>query len=411
MALENIPVWPFPADWSSPVTETLEWLTDVSQSPSGAEQRRCLRYFPRKTLDWSVVAWDDERALLDNLLSAYGAGNWYVPLWHDVRISSDVAASNFIPCTPWSFNMRSGTAIFIAGSSLFDYQIAEVSSLSQSGITLTEPLNRLVPGGSMIYPMTIGRLVEQPAQSALSDACTTAEPQFLVVEPPIDTGAAQPNEAAGLSDIYRGFYVLTLQPNWSDRTERGQQRLLSEFDNRINAPARVDTALRPFPTQKMQWIVDGAADHNKFYTLLQYLRGRTNAVWLPTWMDDMRLSGPIQPNASNMSVMRTGYTLAGGPRPEREHFMLELIDGRRFYRRITSATSTSTNERLLFDDPFGELIEPSSVLRICFITLMRLDQDSVQIEHLTDMQGVAEAEVTFRSAPDIRTATPAFVRA
>lgn len=48
MTIENIPVWPIEPNWNEPVKETLEWLTDIMTSPTGAEQRRCLRKYPRK---------------------------------------------------------------------------------------------------------------------------------------------------------------------------------------------------------------------------------------------------------------------------------------------------------------------------------------------------------------------------
>ena len=406
MALAPHPVWPFPPNWNSSVTETLEWLTDVLQSPTGSEQRRCLRFLPRKSIDFSICAWDDERTLLDNLLMSHSAGDWYLPLWYDAMVTTNNNAGPRIPCAP-SANITAGSAVFITGSNPFDYQVGEVASRDANGITLTAALGRSVPAGTIVHPMTVGRLIEQPPLVAITDGCVTAEPQFLITEDPRDSGIPS-NEAAGLTDTYRDFYVLNLPPNWTDRTERGQERLLSEFDNQINTPVRTDTALRPFPTQKMQWILDGAGDHQKFYSLLQILRGRTTAVWVPTWMDDFRIAAGIGPAATTITVARSGFVLAGGPRPERQDIVIELVDGRRFYRRITNATSTSTTEVLTINQPFGVGIAMAEVLRIAFISLMRLDHDSVQIDHLTDLQGVSEVDVTFRAAPNSRLELTAF---
>lgn len=221
-------------------------------------------------------------------------------------------------------------------------------------------------------------------------------------------GRLQPNTEAGLVDEYSGFHVFTLESDWSDRLDRGQQRLLDTIESATGMPEQVDTARRPFPTQRHQWVLDGAGDHARFYALAQVLRGRATPVWVPTWMDDMRLAAATTVSGSTISVARCGFTLAGGPRPEREHIMIETVDGRHIYRRITDSAMAGANETLLLNAPIGEVLSPSNVLRICFMSLMRLDHDSIEIDHKTDLEGVSEVQVTFRAAPNTRVAEAAF---
>lgn len=221
-------------------------------------------------------------------------------------------------------------------------------------------------------------------------------------------GRLQPNAEAGLVEEYDGFHVLTLESDWSDRLDRGQQRLLDTIESATGMPEQVDTARRPFPTQRHQWVLEGAGDHAQFYALAQVLRGRATPVWVPTWMDDMRLAAPTTISGSTVTVARCGFTLAGGPRPEREHIMIETVDGRHIYRRITNSAVAGINETLLLSAPIGEVLSPSNVLRICFMSLMRLDHDSIEIDHKTDIEGVSEVQVTFRAAPNTRVAEAAF---
>lgn len=417
MALLEIPVWPFPPDWSSRVSETLEWVTDILQSPTGSEQRRSIRFFPRKTLDFSVTLWDSEATFLDNLLMSYSAGDWYLPIWYETIVTSEQSTTTFIPCQR-SPSLRAGGAIFIAGDTPFDYQIAEVASVSTTGITVTAPLNRLVTPGTLVYPMTTGRLIEQPVINPDTDATVSLDPQFLLTEAPVDSGQVipdggpsgpvAPNEASGLTNVYRNFYVLTDAPDWTDSTERGQDRLLVDFDNNVNIPDRIDTALRPFPTQKMQWLIETTPQHNKFYNMLQILRGRCTALWVPTWMQDMRLAVDVAAGASTIQVQRCGFTLAGGPRPERQDIVIETVSGELYFRRITGSTASSTRESLALSSALPSALAVSDVARIMFISLMRLDHDSIQIDHLTDMTGISEVQLTFRSAPNSRQPLPGF---
>lgn len=218
----------------------------------------------------------------------------------------------------------------------------------------------------------------------------------------------QDNEEAGLIERYRRFHVLTLESNWTDGTERGQQRLLSEFDPGTGKYAVEDTAMRPFPTIRLNWLLDGKSDHARFYSLMQAMRGRAVPVWVPTWMTDMRMTENLDADSSTITVARCGFTLAGGPIPERQDIMIELVDGRRFYRRILSSTMSGANEVIEIDNPLGVSASPKDVLRISFMSLMRLDHDSIEIDHITDADGASEVQVTFRAAPDTRKPEPAF---
>ena len=403
MALRNIPVWPFEANWESGVGETLEWKTDILGSPTGSEQRRSLRLLPRRIMDFSIAAEGSERMLLDNLLASYSAQEWYLPLWHEVRVTVSAATTTTIPCE--THGLTVGMPIFIAGSTVYDYQITEILTVDPTTITVSPALLAPPAEGSRVFPMVSARLVEEPNQTAITDSLSTAEPQFLVTEYP---AIMPPSEPDALSDDYRGFNVLTRESDWSDTHERGQERLLDTFDPGVGTPEQVDTANRPFLLYQQHWILDGYEDHQDFYALMQIMRGRAVPVWVPSWTDDMRMSSAITSTSTNMQVERCGFTLSGGPRPEREDIMIETMDGQRFFRRIVTSAAGTTTETLQLDSPLGVALAPQDVLRISFLSLMRLDHDTIEIEHVTDLDGVSQVSLTFRSAPDSRVALSAF---
>lgn len=399
MALKNLPVWPFEPNWNNRVNETLEWLTDILRSPSGSEQRRSLRALPRRKLDFTVLSEETERSLLDNLLVSYSGRDWYLPLWHDVRTISQGGTPTFLPCR--TRGLRVGTPIFVAGKDPYDYQVTEFVAFVSGGMTVDPPLSAPPAIGTLVFPMAVARLAEEPSQTAITDTITTAEVQFNVTE--YVSAILYPSpEAAGLSDQYRGFYVLTRESDWSDRGEFGQERLLDTFDANTGKTEQYDTANRPFPTQKHHWLLEEYEDHLQFYHLMHLMRGRAMPLWVPTWMGDMRLVEPVASFEVALLVERCGFTMAGGPRPERQDIMIELLDGRRFYRRIVSSAGGANVESLQLSSSLGERIEPKDVMRISFISLMRLNHDAVEINHITDLEGVSQVSVTFRAAPDTR---------
>lgn len=402
MAIAELPVWPFAPDWASPVTENLEWLTDVLMSPSGAEQRRALRPYARRSFNFTTVLEGEDRNLYDLLVMANGSGLWYAPLWFHATVVQEPTAGNTIVCSP-SLGLGIGTPIIILTDRAYDYRLAEISAVTDTSIVLANALGTVVPAGALVYPMTKGRLIEMPNMTAITDTLGAAEVNFRSIE-----ATVLATDDSWLEDTYRGFYVLPRESDWSDGTERSQQRILQSFDTTLAPEVVADTAGRPFPTLRMNWFLDGQDDHARFYALMQTLKGRAVPVWLPTWMTDLRPVADIAATDSSITVARCGLTLAGGPFPERQDVMIELLDGQRFYRRLTSATMSSGNEILGIDTPLGVDVTPREIVRVSYMSLMRLDHDSIDIDHITDTDGMSEIQVTFRSAPDIRVPSAGF---
>ena len=72
-----------------------------------------------------------------------------------------------------------------------------------------------------------------------------------------------------------------------------------------------------------------------------------------------------------------------------------------YYRRITGSTELSSDiERIAIDATFGRQILPTDVLRISWLVFCRLDSDTVEIEHMTDSEGLAAAQLVFRGIRD-----------
>ena len=76
---------------------------------------------------------------------------------------------------------------------------------------------------------------------------------------------------------------------------------------------------------------------------------------------------------------------------------IELTDGTAIHRRIAAAVELdAAREQLALDAELPSPIPPGSVRRIHYMALMRAASDAVTIRHLTDGDGAAEAEITFR---------------
>lgn len=407
MPIENFPVWSFEPEWSSSVTEMLEWLTDVMASPNGSEQRRSLRYFPRRALEFSTVSADDERQLLDNMLISFGGVRWYLPLWHEVNLlDARVTAGSRTVISDDSRNgsgIKVGSIVYFAGDDAYTYELAEVQALTPNGFTTVTPMVRTWPEGTRVFPVVSAELTDQPQLTPRTSNLVSAEIRFRVMDVQTD----EPSQVETL-DVYRDFFVMSLEPDADEPVRLDYQRNFVELDNQTALPYRRDEAQRPFTMRQHTWRLDGRIEHAAFAEMLQVLRGRSQPIWVPTWMDDFIPRQSIAAGAAFIDVARCGFTAAGGPRWDRQDIMIETVGGQRVYRRITGSTEGINGERLLLDRSFDDTYPLAEILRISFITLMRLNQDTIEIDHEVDNAGVSTVQTTFRSAPDTRIPESAF---
>jgi hypothetical protein len=394
MALADIPVWSLPADWKRGCLERLEWLTSVLRSRRGAEQRLGLRLAPRRALEASFVLTGTDRALFDISVHRVGAGEWYVPLYHQgQRLGAGLeAGATAIPVSTAHGGFAApGAALLWTGPG--DFEAVEVEGLDSGGLTLAEPLALPWPAGTRVLPLRRGRLSEQPTLRRLTDAVATAEVRFEITE-------AEDFPPLVMPTTYGGFPVLETPPDWTEDLSLAYERALVELDNGSGRRHVADSAPDiTTTTQQHTWFLHGAAAHAEFYGLLYALQGRHKALWLPSWGADLE---PLELDTTGLVVRWCGYTAYGGPREGRQDIRIELRDGTSLYRRIVNTAETEGRDEYLTLNASVGSIAPETVRRISFMALSRLDTDSVEIQHHTDQEGVATASAVFRSAPDLR---------
>lgn len=397
MTEPSLPAWSFEADWADDCLETMEWLTNILRSPTGAEQRRGLRLYPRQTFEFRVLVKRKVRSLFDNMLTVYGSKDWRVPLWHSVHFTEtdNFPGQTFIACTTAQSEFASGDVAFLS-TDAFNHESVRISSVSPHGLNLLEPFSRAWPAGTKFYPARVARLTEQPKLRRETSDLASAVIRFKMSERRIEPSLIP-------LETYRGFPVLSLAPDESERLDYGFDRILEEIDNQTGQIFRHDSANKAFPTQTYRWNLTGRESLQSFRSLMFGLRGRLVPLWVPTFFDDFFLSEIYNPGEAVLKVENTGYTATGGPRVNRQDVLIELHSGERFMRHLVASTmAPDGSEHLRLNTPLPVTITPENVARISFMALSRLDHDNVEISHRTDTAGVSIAKVTFRSAPDLR---------
>ncbi|MFT0699365.1 MULTISPECIES: phage tail protein [Enterobacteriaceae] len=385
--------WLADPDWSRGVTETLEWKTDVLQSPTGAEQRISRRLSPRRTFEFTAMLYDTARQRFEHMLWQGCAGTWAMPVYPDVyalqvAVSSGATALS-IPTAGRDFTVGGTVLLKTDESPDATSRMATIAGMTGDALQLGSPLTDNWPAGSLVYPVRPAVLTEPPSLSRLTDTAMTAQVRFRI---------AEHNTFSDLPVLtqYRGHPVLESETDWGESVSGSYQPLIRELDNGSSVPFRIDTAGRPFWRQTHNWFTVNRPAQTSLRQLLWYLRGRQRPIWVSGQMLDFSPTTGIHGNS--VDVVGVGFVGPGICQGRRDVCIL-LADGSRHYRRITAVFRVNGAERLVFD---GNAItaDQHQIVSISLMTLARQDTDSVSWEHMTDADGVARAATTFTGVRD-----------
>lgn len=394
----RIIAWAFAPDWGQGVQEQLEWLTDVLASESQAEQRRALRTAPRRELSAPMYVEGRERQLLDLALFGWGSRIWALPIWPDIqRLGTAVPAESLtIPCATEYLDFRAGGLAMLRAETAFQSEVVEIDSVDAGGLSLKRPTLQGWPVGTRLYPVRTAHLMQQPDLVRLTDQLMQAGVTFQVME-----ACDWPELDVAELPAYRGWPVLELRPDETEDLTHQFERLLLTLDSRTALPLVTDVAGRALPITDWRWVDMGRAERAWLRSLLYYLRGRQRAVWVPTHADDLTVVAPTTDTSLTIDVANVGYSRFGQQRVGRRDIRIELVNGQVLYRRIIGASEIDAEvERLAIDSVLGTAMVPEDIARVCWLVLSRGNADRVTLDHITDSEGAAAAQVTFRGVRD-----------
>jgi hypothetical protein len=395
----RITPWAWLPDWRDGILERLTWLTDVLPSPIRSEQRRSLRQAPGRSFEWRTIVDAQERAQLDLALYSWGARIWAMPVWPDIYWLGAALplASTLVPCATTGRDFRAGGLALLRAPDYGQarrYEVVEIDSVEPTGLQLINPTVQAWPRGTRLYPLRLAKLQQQPKPRRLTDTAWESRILMQVMEPS-DWPAAAP------AVTYRGWPVLEAAPDETEEWSGDYERMVLELENATGFPRDTDTAGTPATLQPHRWVLQDRSQQGAFRSLLYYFRGRFKSAWVPTFAADLTPVSVIGGASTTVDVSAVDYVRFGLGRVGRRDIRIEMWDGTSYYRRIADASTLDFDtERLAIDSALGVTVQPSQVRRISFLALCRLNADAVEIQHVTDADGVAQAMVVFRGIRD-----------
>lgn len=405
MADIDLPLWSVPPNWSTPVTERLDWLTDVMTSRSFSEQRRAIRLTPRRSFEFLINPTDRVRSYVDQWSHRIAANLMLLPLWHDIgKTTAGVVPTDVtIPMdTRWMEFEVGGLGVLYVNP--FVHEVFEIDAITDTEITTVDGIAATWPKGTAVLPVRRVRLDPEVKLSNITSRVGGATMSFIV-----DSDNPLALDAEPLT-IYEGFPLMTLEPNRLDALETQFNRVMDELDLQIGRVHRYDENDRSAQVQFYNWTARGREEHHKLRQSLYRLHGRQKGVWMPSFNQDIILSADLAAADTTASIENIGYDALGGVIAGRDHVVIRGDDYEYHPLKITSSAPISADEEQIgFSGAAG--FDALAGSHGAFLSLVRMDQDSVEITHHTDSTGACEVSAAFRSFSPARVAPAILVQA
>lgn len=381
----------FLVDWSKPVNESLQWLTNVLQSSSGHEQRRSLRLAPRIGYEADLLLYEQERQYFENIIVGWFDRTFAVPVWNHQQWlkTAHNAGGLVIYCDTTHRDYRPNRLAILRGETAFDNETVEVESVLPDRLILKRPLIKNWSVGTCLSPALTAQLEVAPSMIKRTDRMMRTRVMFNVVEQ-VDYSQIP------LSTIYRTYPVLTDKPNETNDLTHSHERLIQSLDNSTGRFLKVDTARAAFQVYQYAWMTHGRQQQASLKNLFYSLRGSQKAIWVPTFSDDLTVLSNNVSTTNSLTIAFCGYTRFSLNELSKRDIRIELKNGQILYRRIVAAAELSTTEELIELDQNFDNVNKNTVVSISFMSLCRLSSDTVNIEHINDSDGIAKCAVTWR---------------
>jgi len=392
----RIVAFPAEAEWSEPVKETTQYLTDVLSSYTAQEQRFALRKNPRTRLAFQVLPGNaHESAAMEAMLYGWQTSVFGVPFWPDAqKITQNVAAGGLtISCDTSNRKFTAGGLVML-WRSFFENEVASISAVNTNSVTVSAPINDNWPddGGTYAVPILLGRWQGEAVHGRLTPWNNIATAEFLC-DPMPDAAPAVPVQ------VY-GYDVFEIQPNTAEKDRlMSYGRTIRTVDAQTGRMKVFDRSGVAISTTKgFLWTLHGREEIAEFRAWFARRSGRLVPFWLPTWQHDLFLHQLTGASMASIAFRKTGYAKYQFEKPARRYIRIALLDGsgRRYYRRITAAVEGTDAETLTLDSPVGIALRPDMCM-ISFLHLVRSASDAAEISWIT--RDVAEVKLEFVELP------------
>jgi hypothetical protein len=370
----------FTQPFEAPAQEQLQWNTTVVTANDGTEQRIRLRKHPRQGIKANYPIHVKDMPKIENSIYTWLSRRWAVPLWTEAQSVGNIAANaTSITIDTTKTDFRANSLAYIYESNDKNITV-EVISVAAGAITLRLPLTSGY-SSAWVMPARIGMVTGVPTKKLFGHDMSINIGFSFTDNLSFGSGTA-PTQFLG-EDLYTDETLLgdVLEDPYSTRIDS------VDFDTGSF------TQFSPWKYTKkkrtLKYILQGMSEINIFRKWLHRRGGRQKPFWIPSFEDDFRVSQTTLISTSILIYDDNYLTFSSA----RKHICIFFTDGTFLTRTITSAAQQDALQTNLQLDTALANIAPSTIRRISYLSLRRLDTDKVDLNWLSNRVVTADIPV------------------
>lgn len=380
-------IWNYRHNWQFPVVERLAFSTFVLKHQDGSEQRRQIRLYPRRQLQYrcTVQDIDNERALALSKMRYAQNSIVLVPVWSDVsRLSTSITmGATSISLDTVGYDYDVGGYVFLRTPAGV-FQAYQISAVTGTSITLTESTTQAFPVGTIVSP---ARLARAEFEFASRRPVSTVRDITAVFD--IDPQSYSSNRfSTGTFQQYLSLDIFPLTHQGDDvqvSSPFGGRRV--DFETGIYS---IDSTFQSLPEESFQlrFILEGRQALAEYLRFVNNHSGRRVPFWYPTWDRDFSLiSASVA--SSTITYKENGFASLGdfnGGRVDLAFLVRQDITtfnrGDVVLKRVTAAVNNGDGtETMTFSDLtfFVDADFTDAKIKIAFLRYARFDADVFEL--------------------------------
>lgn len=403
-------VFSYPPNWTDDVIERLSWLTDVLPRRDGSEQRRQVRKYPRRVLEYAVLAQTPQlRSRLDNFIWSSQDEAVMVPIWTDAtRLSAAANSGQANVSVSTTYLDYDTNGYLILWNSPTSYEVVAIQSLTSSTVTLAQNLISTWPAGStVVAPARLARFAQSFSGSQIAH---DVRPYKILFE--IDEGSFSTNRITALSpSTYLSVDVFNpttfgQATEGSEDLDFGYQHPLTVIDEQTGVVA-LDAGARskPYVLAPYAQKFGSRQQLSEWFGFLDRRQGRRVPFWIPSWEKDfiptqLVTNGPITYQSNGYASLINASAGRKDIAMIYERGGVVFPKGTQLYLRPSGAVDNGNGTETLTITLSGS-VAGSDVdkVRLSYLRYCRLEADTVEIAWKSSC--VSQSRVTLREGFDV----------
>ncbi|MCK5318166.1 MAG: hypothetical protein KAJ55_09635 [Anaerolineales bacterium] len=369
----------------SPITETLQFKTDIIEVNDGSEQRINVRENPRQIFKFSIRTDDDRtRDSINAVLYDWQSRVFGVPVWHESKaLGAPLAIGNTIVTVDTAFaDFRAGGLAMIYDNN-FRTETLEIDAVNPNDIVLQVGVSKAFDAvNTIVLPVRTALTRPQLSQARFSIGPTDFQVEFTTLDNvDLASQAAFPTYLGGGQTVAKPL-IDRLNFMKGSTVKEGIRRKVVRLDPETGPALQFSSWTKGKPSFNYGFEGKSFEDTWDFRQLLHFLRGSQLAFYVGTGRNDFKAVADIADTSTQIDFENFGFTQFVQEITPRSDLQILRADGTVSQHLITGSVVVSdTVERITISPAITPALPLVDIDRIEFLTLSRISNDAPKFSH------------------------------